>query len=102
MNTFEIIINDEIETYGLITYNIRKEGNELIKEGMLKTHVYVEELHSLMCARFRLSGIDVYAETTGSNDIFFIYAFTYEELEIANREPEYSLEELFELYKQES
>lgn len=99
---FDIIINDEIETYGLITYNIKKQGDELVREGILKTHVYIEEIHSLQCDRFRLDGVDVYAETSGSNDIFYIYAFEYETLEILDNGTEYNLEELLEMYKQES
>lgn len=99
---FDIIINDEIETYGLITYNIKKQGDELVREGILKTHVYIEEIHSLQCDRFRLEGVDVYAETSGSNDIFYIYAFEYETLEILDNGTEYNLEELLEMYKQES
>ena len=99
---FDIIINDEIETYGLITYNIKKRGDELVREGILKTHVYIEEIHSLQCDRFRLDGVDVYAETSGSNDIFYIYAFEYETLEILDNGTEYNLEELLEMYKQES
>ncbi len=99
---FDIIINDEIETYGLITYNIKKEGDNFIKEGVLKTHVYVEEIHSLQCDKFRLDGIDVYAEASGSNDVFYIYAFEYEVLEILSNGTEYNLEELLEMYKQES
>ena len=99
---FDIIINDEIETYGLITYNIKKQGDELIREGILKTHLYIEEIQSLQCDRFRLDGVDVYAETSGSNDIFYIYAFEYETLEILDNGTEYNLEELLEMYKQES
>lgn len=99
---FDIIINDEIETYGLITYNIKKQGDEFIKEGVLKTHMYVEEIHSLQCDKFRLDGVDVYAEASGSNDVFYIYAFEYETLEILNNGTDYNLEELLEMYKQES
>lgn len=99
---FDIVINDEIETYGLITYEIRQEGEELIRSGMLKTHLYIEEINSLACDRFRLDGINVYAETTGSNDVFYIYVFEYESVEILNTGADYNLEDLLELYKKES
>lgn len=100
--SFDIVINDEIETYGLITYEIRQEGEELIRTGMLKTHLYIEEIHSLACDRFRLEGVEVYAETSGSNDVFYIYVFAYEDLEILNNGENYNLEELLEMYKKEA
>lgn len=98
---FDIVINDEIETYGLITYEIKQEGKELIRSGILKTHLYIEEIHSLSCDRFRLDGIEVFAETSGSNDIFYVYVFEYESVEILNNGTDYKLEELLEMYKKE-
>ena len=98
---FDIVINDEIETLGLKTYEIKQEGNALIRSGILKTHLYIEEIHSLSCDRFRLDGIEVYAETSGSNDIFYVYVFEYESVEILNNGTDYKLEELLEMYKKE-
>jgi hypothetical protein len=98
---FDIVINDEIETLGLITYEIKQEGKELIRSGILKTHLYIEEIHSLSCDRFRLDGIEVFAETSGSNDIFYVYVFEYESVEILNNGTDYKLEELLEMYKKE-
>lgn len=99
--SFDILINDEIETLGLITYEIKQEGDELIRSGILKTHLYVEEIHSLECERFRLDGVEVYAETSGSNDMFYVYVFEYESVEILNNGTEFKLEELLEMYKKE-
>ena len=99
--SFDILINDEIETLGLITYEIKQEGDELIRSGILKTHLYIEEIHSLECERFRLDGIEVYAETSGSNDMFYVYVFEYESIEILNNGTEFKLEELLEMYKKE-
>ena len=99
--SFDILINDEIETLGLITYEIKREGKELIRSGILKTHLYVEEIHSLECERFRLDGVEVYAETSGSNDMFYVYVFEYESVEILNNGTEFKLEELLEMYKKE-
>ena len=98
---YKIIINDEINTLGLITFQIRKEGDSLIKEGLLKTHLYVEEINSLECDRFRLEGIDVYAEAFGSTDVFNLYSFTYELFDI--KETGENLEEdyLISLYDKE-
>ena len=98
---YKIIINDEINTLGLITFQIRKEGDSLIKEGLLKTHLYIEEINSLECDRFRLEGIDVYAEAFGSTDVFNLYSFTYELFDI--KETGENLEEdyLISLYDKE-
>ena len=99
--SFDILINDEIETLGLITYEIKREGKEPIRSGILKTHLYIEEIHSLECERFRLDGVEVYAETSGSNDMFYVYVFEYESIEILNNGTEFKLEELLEMYKKE-
>lgn len=98
---YKIIINDKINTLGLITFQIRKEGDSLIKEGLLKTHLYIEEINTLECNRFRLEGIDVYAEAFGSTDVFNLYNFTYELFDI--KETGENLEEdyLISLYDKE-
>lgn len=98
---YKIIINDEVNTLGLITFQIRKEGDSLIREGLLKTHLYIEEINTLECDRFRLENIDVYAEAFGSTDIFNLYSFTYELFDI--KETGENLEEdyLISLYDKE-
>ena len=98
---YNIIINNSIETLGLITFQIRKEGDSLIREGLLKTHLYIEEINTLECDRFRLENIDVYAEAFGSTDIFNLYSFTYELFDI--KETGENLEEdyLISLYDKE-
>ena len=101
IESYNIVINGDIETLGLITYNITYDGTDYLKEGVLKTHLYIEEIHSLSCDRFRLDGVEVYAETSGSNDIFYIYVFEYESVEILNNGTEFKLEELLEMYKKE-
>lgn len=98
---FKIKINDNIETLGLITFQIRKDGDLLIREGLLKTHLYVEEIDTLECDRFRLEGIDVYAEAFGSSDIFNLYTFTYELFSIKETGEGLSEEELILLYEKE-
>ncbi len=101
MVDYNVVINDDIVTYGLITYNISYDGEQYIKEGILKTHLYIEELHTLECARFKLTGIEVNAEASGSNDIFYVYIFTYEGLEILDDGTDYELEELLKMYEEE-
>ena len=98
---YNIIINDSIETLGLITFRISKDANDnLIREGYLKTHLYIEEITSLECSRFRLEGIDVYSESFGSSDIFNLYQFTFELYDI-KEVAELSEDELIKLYDNE-
>ena len=98
---YNIIINDEIETLGLITFRITKQGDSLIKEGLLKTHLYIEEIDSLECSRFRLEGVEVYAESFGSTDIFNLYHFTYEYFDIKELGDNLNEEDLIALYDNE-
>jgi hypothetical protein len=98
---FKIKVNEAFETYGLISFNIRQEGDNLIREGILKTHLYIEEIFSLECDRFALDGINVTAESFGSSDPFVIYYFNFEEFETFYEELEYEEKELLELYEKE-
>lgn len=98
---YDIIINNSIKTLGLITFQIRKEENYLIKEGLLKTHLYIEEINTIECNRFRLEGIDVYAESFGSMDIFNLYNFTYEYFDIKEIGDNLNEEDLIALYDNE-
>jgi hypothetical protein len=98
---YNITINDTISTLGLITFQIRREGDSLIREGLLKTHLYIEEIDTLECDRFRLEGIDVYAEAFGSSDIFNLYTFTYEDFEMKDLGENHKEEDLIALYDKE-
>lgn len=98
---FKIIINDTIKTLGLITFQIRREGDVLIKEGLLKTHLYVEEITSLECDRFRIEGVEVYAEAFGSTDVFNLYSFTYDTFDVKELGDNLNEEDLIELYNKE-
>ena len=99
---YNITINDTIETLGLITFRLSKDANDnLITEGILKTHLYIEEINSLECNRFRLEGIDVYLEAFGSTDVFNLYQFTFKAFDIKDKGENYSEEELVALYDKE-
>ena len=99
---YNITINDSIKTLGLITFRISKDANDnLITEGILKTHLYIEEINTLECDRFRLEGIEVYSESFGSTDIFNLYQFSYTALDIKDKGENYSEEELIALYDKE-
>ena len=99
---YNIIVNNSIKTLGLITFRISKDANDnLIKEGLLKTHLYIEEIDTLECDRFKLTGIDVYAESFGSTDVFNLYQFTYEYFDIKETGENLNKEELIALYDKE-
>ena len=98
---FNVTINDSIKTLGLITFQISKQGDSLITEGLLKTHLYIEEITSLECNRFRLDGIDVYSEAFGSTDVFNLYRFTYKNFEIKETGEDLNEKDLIELYDKE-
>lgn len=98
---FNVTINDSIKTLGLITFQISKQEDSLITEGLLKTHLYIEEITSLECNRFRLDGIDVYSEAFGSTDVFNLYRFTYKNFEIKETGEDLNEKDLIELYDKE-
>lgn len=99
---FKVKINDAFETYGLISFNIRQEGDELVREGVFKTHMYIQEIDTLECDRFRLEGINVTAEGFGSADPFIVYYFEFEDFDTYYEDLEYDDNELLELYKKEN
>jgi hypothetical protein len=98
---YNIIINNSINTLGLITFQIRREGELLIKEGILKTHLYIEEIDTLECDRFKINGVDVFVEAFGSTDIFNLYTFTYEDFEMKDLGENHKEEDLMALYDKE-
>ena len=98
---YSIIINNEIETMGLITFQITKQGDSLITEGLLKTHLYIEEIDTLECDRCILIGIDVYSEAFGSSDIFNLYRFTFTDYQIKDTGENLEEDYLIGLYDKE-
>ena len=98
---YRIKINEAFETYGLISFNIRQEEDNLVREGILKTHLYIEEITALECDRFVLDGINVFAESFGSTDPFVVYYFTFETYDTFYEELEYEEDELIKLYNKE-
>ena len=92
-----IMIND-IETLGLVSVTINKTEDGFVKNGALKTHIYVEDIETIQCDKFNLYGVDVYSESFGSNDPCIIYSFTFEDFE-CNYDNDMSIDDLLELYK---
>lgn len=100
---YDIVINETIETKGLISFIIAKdeEGN-LAGEGVLKTHLYIEEINTLDCDNFAIYDIDVISESFGSSDPCIIYRFTFKDFETSYEYNEYTEEQLIEIYNKES
>ena len=99
---FKVEVNEAFETYGLISFNIRQEGDMLIREGIFKTHLYIQEIDSLECDRFKIVGINVISEGFGSTDPFIVYYFEFEDFDTYYEDLEYDDVELLELYMKES
>ena len=98
---YKIRVNDAFETYGLISASIKKEGENLVTEGMLKTHLYIEDINELECDRFLITGVDVQAEAFGSTDPFVVYYFTFDSMETYYEDLDYDEDKLIELYNKE-
>ena len=100
---YDIVINQEIKTKGLISFTISKdeEGN-IVGEGAFKTHIYVEDINMLECYNFILFDVDVFAESFGSNDPCILYRFTFKDYNTFYDEVKYTEEQLIEIYKKES
>ena len=99
---FKVKVNNVFETYGMISFNIRQEGDELVREGVFKTHMYIQEIDSLECDRFIIDGINVISEGFGSTDPFIVYYFEFEDFDTFYEDLEYDEDELLEMYKKES
>jgi hypothetical protein len=98
---YRIKVNEAFETYGLISFTIKQVDGNLVREGMLKTHLYIEEINTLECDRFILDGINVFAESFGSTDPFVVYYFTFETYDTFYEELEYEEDDLIKLYNKE-
>jgi hypothetical protein len=99
---FKVKVNEAFETYGLISFSIREEEGGYVKEGIFKTHLYIEEIDTLECDRFIITGINVISESFGSTDPFIVYYFSFDMFETYYEDFYYSEEELEEMYKKEN
>lgn len=72
-----IIINSRIVSKGRLsvsrTLNETKDG--FIITGMFASHLYYEDIKSLESNRFKVSGVQVYEESFGSDDYNILYHF---------------------------
>ena len=98
----KIIINDSKLVNGAlnITRSLGSKGN-IIVEGMLATHKYIELIDRIESERYILNGVFVTKEQFASNDAMIIYTFTADELKIKGGEtnlPEDVLKEVERRY----
>lgn len=77
-----IIINNRFSANGKLsvdrTLNETKDG--FIITGIFASHLYYEDIKSLESSRFKVSGIQVYQESFGSDDYNILYHFIAEKL----------------------
>lgn len=90
----KIIINDSIDVKGNVSFNREKVVVPADKElntqerivlecnGVLATHLYIDEIHTIETERCIAHGVDVFRESIGSDDYNMIYHFTCDELEM--------------------
>jgi hypothetical protein len=58
----------------------------LILQGQLETHRYFEELNTIESKRYRVSGVNVFQESFGSDDYSIIYVFNASDIAIKGGE----------------
>jgi hypothetical protein len=98
---YRLIINEEIETLGLVSIQIEANENGGVNAiGILKTHTHVDEIESIECDRFLIKGINVYLEAFSNTDVYNLYRFTFSSYEIKDN-CNYTDEELIKLYERE-
>lgn len=75
-----IIINNRVSAKGKVSVermlNETKDG--FIIAGIFASHLYYEDIKSLESNRFKISGIQVYKESFGSDDYDILYHFIAE------------------------
>lgn len=60
--------------------DIDNDPSVLIVRGALKTEVYFDEINKIETEKFRVEGINVYAEHFGSDDEEIVYEFLADDL----------------------
>lgn len=73
----KIIINNRVSANGKLsvsrTLNEAKDG--FIISGVFASHLYYEDIKTLESNRFKVSGVEVYQESFGSDDYDILYHF---------------------------
>lgn len=73
----KVIINNRINANGKISVSrtLNEEKNGFIITGVFSSHLYYEDIKTLETSRFKISGIEVYQESFGSDDYDIVYSF---------------------------
>lgn len=80
--------NKEENLLGALSFDREDVYNEAGKptgtmiSGVLAVHDYIDYVHTIESERYKLTGIDVYKESFGSNEYMILYYFTAKNLEI--------------------
>jgi hypothetical protein len=79
-----IIINNDLSVNGKVTFDrVPNEDRSGFKiQGIILTHLYFDDITSIQTKRFKLTGVEVYQESFGSDDYNIGYYFTCTKLEI--------------------
>lgn len=72
-----IIINNELSAKGKLSVSraINEDKSGFIISGVFASHMYYENIISLETSRFKLSGVEVFEESFGSDDYDILYRF---------------------------
>lgn len=72
-----IIVNNRINAKGKLSVSrtLNEERNGFIITGVFASHLYYEDIKSLETGRFKVSGVEVYQESFGSDDYDILYHF---------------------------
>jgi hypothetical protein len=84
----QIIINGNITVNGNVTFNraVNEEKTGFIISGVLSTHLYFEDIKTIEMRRYKLTGVEVYQESYGSDDYNIGYFFTCKNIEVLGQD----------------
>lgn len=73
----QIIINNRISANGKLSVSRQLNENKdgFIVSGIFASHLYYEDIKTLESNRFKVSGVEVYQESFGSDDYDILYHF---------------------------
>lgn len=73
----KILLNDEFEMNGKLSISrtLNESGDGFIVTGTFATHLYIEDIHTLESARYKVYGVEVFQEMFGSDDYDIVYNF---------------------------
>lgn len=72
-----IIVNNKVKAKGKVSVSrsLNEEKDGFVITGAFSSHLYYEDIKTLETSRFKISGIEVYQESFGSDDFNINYYF---------------------------